>query len=101
MQEPTSAPAVARKSYVPSRNLVEVCAQTTEPSETAHGRYFLTRLIRAPSEGTPGEHYEYNGDLFANLFDPIIKASGKRYRLLLAENILQKIGTTGTAPSPT
>jgi len=58
----------------------------------------IRHVLTHTSEGTPGDHYEYNGDLFANLFDPIVKASGQRYRLLLAENILRKIGTTGTAP---
>jgi CubicO group peptidase (beta-lactamase class C family) len=50
------------------------------------------------SEGIPGDHYEYNGDLFDNLTDVVMAASGKRYRVVLAQEIVEKIGLTSTAP---
>ncbi len=64
-------------------------------SDLVKVRHVLTHT----SEGdVPGEHYEYNGDIFENLFDVIVKGSGKRYRLLLSENILQKLKTADTSP---
>jgi CubicO group peptidase (beta-lactamase class C family) len=59
----------------------------------------VRHVLTHTSEGAvPGETYKYNGNLFDNLTDVAIKASGKRYRLLLAENILDRLGTTGTSP---
>ncbi len=58
-------------------------------------RHVLTHTSEGP---TPGDYYEYNGDLFANLFDVVVKASGKRYRPLLVQNILERVGTTDSSP---
>jgi CubicO group peptidase (beta-lactamase class C family) len=55
-------------------------------------------LTHTSEGGSPGESYQYNGNLFDNLTGVVMKASGKRYRLLLAENILAKIGMTATSP---
>lgn len=59
----------------------------------------VRHVLSHTSEGmTPGERYSYNGNLFANLFDVIVKGSGKRFRLLIGENILDKLATTDTSP---
>lgn len=50
------------------------------------------------SEGTPGARYAYNGNIFARLDAVIEKTSGKPFRQLLAENILEKIGMTDSVP---
>jgi CubicO group peptidase (beta-lactamase class C family) len=46
----------------------------------------------------PGEKYEYNGNAFDLLTDVVIKGSGKRYRVLLADNIIDPLGMTNTSP---
>ena len=58
----------------------------------------VRHVLTHTSEGTPGNRYEYNGNLFDNLTDVVMKASGKRYRSLLSENILEKLATTGSSP---
>lgn len=59
----------------------------------------VRHVLTHTSEGdVPGETFLYNGNLFDNLTTVVIKASGKRYRLQLADEILQKIGSTTTAP---
>ena len=59
----------------------------------------VRHVLTHTSGGTaPGETYEYNGNVFANLFDVIVKGSGQRLRPLIVKNILEKLGTTGTAP---
>lgn len=59
----------------------------------------VRHVLTHTSEGAvPGETYKYNGNLFDNLTDVVIKASGKRYRVVLAENILDKLGMTATSP---
>jgi CubicO group peptidase (beta-lactamase class C family) len=55
-------------------------------------------VLTHTSEGVPGTRYEYNGDLFANLFDVIVKGSGRRYRELLSNEILLPLGMSETAP---
>ena len=57
-------------------------------------RHVLTHI----AEGTPGEKYEYNGNVFDMLTDVVIAASGKRYRVLLADNIIDPLGMTNTSP---
>ncbi len=61
-------------------------------------RVNVRHVLTHTSEGTPGDRYEYNGNLFDNLTDVVMKASGKRYRVLLSQNILEKLGTSGTSP---
>ena len=48
----------------------------------------VRHVLTHTSEGVPGERYEYNGNLFDNLTDVAIAASGKRYRVLLADAII-------------
>jgi CubicO group peptidase (beta-lactamase class C family) len=59
----------------------------------------VRHVLTMTSEGSaPGDAYEYNGNLFANLFDVIVKASGERFRKLLVKNILEKTGMNATVP---
>jgi CubicO group peptidase (beta-lactamase class C family) len=59
----------------------------------------IRHVLTHTSEGaTPGDNYEYNGDLFGNLFDVVVKASGKRYRPFLVQDILERVGTTDGSP---
>jgi CubicO group peptidase (beta-lactamase class C family) len=59
----------------------------------------VRHVLTMTSEGSaPGDQYSYNGNLFANLFDVIVKASGERFRKLLVKNILEKAGMNSTVP---
>src|SRR5262245_9667336 len=58
----------------------------------------VRHVLSHTSEGTPGARYAYNGNLFARLDAVVAKASGKPFRQLLAENILEKIGMTDSVP---
>jgi CubicO group peptidase (beta-lactamase class C family) len=62
--------------------------------DSIHVRHVLTHT----SEGVPGEHFEYNGDVFATLFDVIVKASGRRYRELISSDIMRPLGMTNSSP---
>ena len=56
-------------------------------------RHVLTHTAEGPA---PGEKYEYNGNVFDLLTDVVIKGSGKRYRVLLADNVIEPLGMTNT-----
>jgi CubicO group peptidase (beta-lactamase class C family) len=58
----------------------------------------VRHVLTHTSEGVPGERYEYNGNLFDNLTDVAIAASVKRYRVLLADAIIDPLGMTNTSP---
>jgi CubicO group peptidase (beta-lactamase class C family) len=58
----------------------------------------VRHVLTHTSEGVPGTAYQYNGDLSANLFDVIVKGSGRRYRELLSNDILLPLGMDETAP---
>ncbi len=58
----------------------------------------VRHVLSHTSEGTPGARYSYNGNRFASLDAVIENASGKPFRQLLAENILEKIGMTDSVP---
>jgi CubicO group peptidase (beta-lactamase class C family) len=62
--------------------------------DTVKVRHVLTHT----AEGNPGDKYEYNGNAFDLLTDVVIKGSGKRYRVLLADNIIDPLGMTNTSP---
>ena len=63
-------------------------------TDSVRVRHVLTHT----SEGAPGTVYQYNGNLFANLFDVIVKGSGRRYRELMSNDILVPLNMTETAP---
>ncbi|NIM99445.1 MAG: serine hydrolase [candidate division Zixibacteria bacterium] len=50
------------------------------------------------SEGTPGDRYHYSGNRFASLTTVIEKVSDRRFRELLANNILDKLDMTNSVP---
>jgi len=58
----------------------------------------IRHVFTMTSSAVPGTHYEYDGDKFATLFDPIVKASGRRYREIISNDILIPLGMTETAP---
>jgi len=58
----------------------------------------VRHVLTHTSEGVPGQAYDYNGNLFDNLTDVAIAASGKRYRVLLADNVIDPLGMTNTSP---
>lgn len=63
-------------------------------SDSVHVRHVFTMT----SSGVPGTLYQYDGDAYANLFDVIVKASGRRYRELVSNDILIPLGMTETSP---
>src|ERR1051326_9419990 len=65
---------------------------TDYTSDSVKVRHVLTHT----SEGIPGEHYQYNGNLFVNLTDFVMKDPGKRNRSPFPQNILEKPGLRGT-----
>ncbi|HEX3581979.1 MAG TPA: serine hydrolase domain-containing protein [Thermoanaerobaculia bacterium] len=58
----------------------------------------VRHVLTHTAEGNPGEKYEYNGNAFDLLTDVVIKASGNRYRVLLADNIIDPLRMTNTSP---
>lgn len=58
----------------------------------------VRHVLSHTSEVTPGARYAYNGNIFARLDAVVEKTSGKPFRQLLAENILEKIGMTDSVP---
>ncbi len=58
----------------------------------------VRHIFSHTSEGTPGEKYRYNGDGFAYLDAVIEKTSGKTFREMLVENILEKSNVSDTVP---
>jgi CubicO group peptidase (beta-lactamase class C family) len=58
----------------------------------------VRHVLSHTSEGTPGARYAYNGNRFATLDAVLQKVTGKPFRQLLAENILEKIGMTDSVP---
>src|SRR4029077_499987 len=63
-------------------------------TDSVHVRHVLSHT----SEGVPGTAYNYNGNLYANLFDVVVKGSARRYREILSNDILVPLGMTETAP---
>lgn len=58
----------------------------------------IRHLLTHTSEGTPGEKYAYNGDRFRELTQAIEKASGKPFRQVIAQQILDKLGMSRSVP---
>lgn len=59
----------------------------------------IRHVLTHTSEGTPGESYNYSGFRFGSLTAVIEKASGKSFRELIVENILNKAAMYDTLPS--
>ena len=61
----------------------------------------VRHLLSHTSEGQPGTFYNYNGDRFSFLSQVIQRASGRSFRELVVENILNPLHMTSTAPNVT
>jgi CubicO group peptidase (beta-lactamase class C family) len=60
----------------------------------------VRHLLSHTSEGTPGEHYQYNGARYGLLSQVIQAATGRSLQEWVYERILQPLGMENTAPSP-
>jgi CubicO group peptidase (beta-lactamase class C family) len=60
----------------------------------------VRHLMSHTSEGTPGQHYQYNGARYGLLSQVILAATGQSLQELVYERILQPLGMENTAPSP-
>lgn len=58
----------------------------------------VRHIISHTSEGTPGAKYQYNGDRYAYLDAVIEKSTGKTFRELLTDNILEKLKMSDSVP---
>lgn len=58
----------------------------------------IRHLLTHTSEGTPGEKYAYNGDRFRDLTGVIEKVTGKPFRVVLAQGILEKLNMSRSVP---
>jgi len=65
----------------------------------ANGVIRVKHLLSHTSEGTPGEHYSYNGNRFGELDKVIERAAGKSFGELLIADILEPLGMSETAPN--
>ena len=63
-------------------------------------KVLVRHLMSHTSEGTPGQHYQYNGDRYGLLSQVIQAATGRSFQEWLFERILQPLGMQNTAPSP-
>lgn len=61
----------------------------------------VRHLLSHTSEGQPGTFYNYNGYRFSFLGQVIQRASGRSFRELVVENILNPLHMTSTAPNVT
>jgi CubicO group peptidase (beta-lactamase class C family) len=65
------------------------------------GEAVLVRhLMSHTSEGTPGQHYLYNGARYGLLSQVVLAATGRSLQEWVYERILQPLGMENTAPSP-
>jgi CubicO group peptidase (beta-lactamase class C family) len=60
----------------------------------------VRHLLNHTSEGTPGEVFRYNGNLFADLDKVLMGVSGKTFARLVDERILDPLALTNTSPNP-
>jgi len=58
----------------------------------------VRHLFTHTAEGTPGSRYKYNGHLYSFLGRVVEKASGRSFRDLVTEHILEPTGMEDTAP---
>jgi CubicO group peptidase (beta-lactamase class C family) len=60
----------------------------------------VRHLMSHTSEGTPGQHYQYNGARYGLLSQVVLAATGRSLQEWVYERILQPLGMENTAPSP-
>ncbi len=58
----------------------------------------IKHLLSHTSEGTPGEHYQYNGSRYNYLTAVLEKVTGKTFRELLVKTFLDPLGMSSTVP---
>jgi CubicO group peptidase (beta-lactamase class C family) len=63
-------------------------------------RVLVRHLLSHTSEGTPGQHYQYNGARYGQLSQVVLAATGRSLQEWVYERILQPLGMENTAPSP-
>jgi CubicO group peptidase (beta-lactamase class C family) len=63
-------------------------------------KVLVRHLLSHTSEGTPGEHYQYNGARYGQLSQVVQAATGRLLQELVYERIIQPLGMENTAPSP-
>jgi CubicO group peptidase (beta-lactamase class C family) len=63
-------------------------------------KVLVRHLMSHTSEGTPGEHYQYNGARYGQLSQVVLAATGRARPEWVYERILQPLGMENTAPSP-
>ncbi len=67
-------------------------------SEFKNDAITVRHVFTHTSHNNPGESYRYDGNRFSYLSEVIEKTSGKSFRELLAKNILDKLGMSGSVP---
>jgi CubicO group peptidase (beta-lactamase class C family) len=60
----------------------------------------VRHLLSHTSAGTPGAHYQYDGNRYGLLSQVIQAATGRSFQEWLFERILQPLGMNDTAPTP-
>ena len=60
----------------------------------------VRHLMSHTSTGTPGAHYQYDGNRYGMLSQVIQSATGRSFQEWLFERILQPLGMENSAPSP-
>jgi CubicO group peptidase (beta-lactamase class C family) len=63
-------------------------------------KVLVRHLLSHTSEGTPGQHYQYNGARYGQLSQVVQAATGLSLQELVYERIIQPLGMENTAPSP-
>lgn len=63
-------------------------------------KVLVRHLMNHTSEGTPGQHYQYNGNRYGQLSLVVQAATGRSLQELVYERIIQPLGMENTAPSP-
>jgi len=72
-----------------------------KPSLDSLSRVKLLHLITHTSEGEyPGYNYNYNGNIYSNLQIPMKQVTGKSFRDLTQEFILNPLNMNSTIPNP-
>jgi len=59
----------------------------------------IKHLLSHTSEGTPGEHYSYNGNRYDLLTPVLEEKTGKKFRTLMVDTFLDPLGMTESVPS--
>ncbi len=65
----------------------------------SNGVIRIKHLLSHTSEGNPGEHYNYNGNRFAELDKVVERAAGRSFGEILISDILDPLGMSESAPN--